>query len=170
MHLSGDFGYALPICVTCGSKHLYFVGDENCFGAIRSIEHYFKNLYQHFLSEGYVEGLDILNKSVIKRFTMNIKKDVTIEKITEKTYSRKLFKFFSIETTPLRFQNWVTFLELRNVDEVNYMGEHRSRMKKMDQSKEESSTVDDECNGVRLIRWIYQKCREQIQEADPHRC
>ena len=51
MQLSGNFGHPLPFCDACGSNHLYFVGDKKCLGSIRSMDYYFKSLYQHFLTE-----------------------------------------------------------------------------------------------------------------------
>ena len=131
LHLSGDFGYPLPICDDCvRAKHLHFVGDDQCFEAIRSMNEYFKTLYQHRLNEDDIDGLNVVNKDCIKEFT-KCSSDVKVDKIPEKEYSKRVFDYFQTKAEPLRFDDWVMFLEIRDVNNVIFMGEPRAKKVKL---------------------------------------
>ena len=143
LKLNGDFGYHLPACNKHrGAYHLHFLNDKQCFGPIRCLNDYYKILYQHFLSENDTDGLNIVNSDCIKEFTNSLN-DIKNDKIPENEYSRRLFDYFNIEAEPLRFGNWVRFLEFRDIKNVNFMGENRTDIMRKQKKLESPNWKED---------------------------
>ena len=130
LKLSGDSGYELPECAKHnGANHLHFVSDKQCFGAIRPLNEYYRTLYQHLLEEEDTDGLNCINSDCIKEFTksLNYTKD---DKMPEGEYSRLLYDYFNFDAAPLRFDNWVIFVEFKKIGKIKFLGENRSDVKR----------------------------------------
>ena len=79
-------------------RHLHFLNDPDCYGAIKEVNDFFQHFQDDFRRFDYEPSLNVINQKDVEEFTKEFKKEFKIKKIPESTYIDRFYDFFNLKS------------------------------------------------------------------------